>query len=186
MAALGGIRVADVAQAYHRVAAVDQYGDTRSMTVVREKRWVIGGVALGAGVFTLGGLLLKAGLEQADQWASVGGLFLNIIGILISAYGIVQSKRSSKPEHDAGDSAKTVNKISDGRFGGPTFMVRDMDQTDRTAGQTGSRPASPQRPPGDVENWVEGGTFDETLIMGRDVVSKPPSRSRDAGSESDD
>ena len=76
-----------------RVTGVALTIDDGSMTVHSGKRWWIVGVGLGLMVFALGGFLVKTGLENADRWASVIGLFLNIAGLAVTVISAVQARR---------------------------------------------------------------------------------------------
>lgn len=50
---------------------------------------VVGLAGVGLGMF-----LLKAGLDDADKWASVIGVFIGSAGLGISVYGVVLARRS--------------------------------------------------------------------------------------------
>lgn len=66
-------------------------------------KWLLAGLALVViGIFALalgwiGNYLERRGLDQADKLASVGGLFVGIIGLVISVVSIVVSVVTSRP-----------------------------------------------------------------------------------------
>jgi hypothetical protein len=96
--------------------------------------------ALGVAVFVLGGFLLRAGLQRADQWASVFGLFLNIAGLVTAAAGLRQARRASGPtDRDIGPpgapAGGVTNTISGGRFHGPVTMGRDITDPPGNSGR---------------------------------------------------
>jgi hypothetical protein len=148
------------------------------------KRWWAAGAALGLGFVALGAFLVRSGLEDADRWASVIGVFLNIIGLTVAAYSIVQSRspRPSQPGHS------TRNVIIDAEVTGPTLMGRDMygvaltdapstERRDPDKSLDNPMPAEPAS--GEVNNKIKGGTFVGPLIMGRDFhgITLPPASS---------
>ncbi|MEU7802461.1 hypothetical protein AB0B10_24680 [Micromonospora arborensis] len=157
------------------------------MTVRGGKRWWIVWAALGLLMLALGGFLTRAGLQDADQWASVIGVFLNGAGLVVAVYSVVQARRPPQPG-TGDDPVQTVhNTIRDSEVQGPALLARDVQRVSMTgAPLQASAPADPDTPavsaeggvPGDVKNRVEGSTFHGPLIMGRDlrgIVLSPPS-----------
>lgn len=60
--------------------------------------WGVGGVTLlGLGVF-----LVVVGLDNADKWASVIGLFVGLAGLGMSVYGMASSRRAQRSSQAAG------------------------------------------------------------------------------------
>ena len=55
---------------------------------------IAGGITVGLALVVLGVLLFKAGLDDADKWASVLGLFVGLGGLGLSGYGVVLSHRT--------------------------------------------------------------------------------------------
>jgi hypothetical protein len=84
-------------------------------------------------------------LEDADRWASVVGVFLNIVGVAVAVIGVVQGRRLS----------------STGTVGGPVVPGPDSPPPNPVApGDAGA---------GAVENRIEGGEFRGPVFMGRDM-----------------
>ncbi len=82
-------------------------------------------MAVGLLVCALGvALLVRTGLEDADRWASVIGVFLNLAGVVVAAYSAVQARRAATAVPTA--SGDVDNRIGGGRFHGPVVMGRDM------------------------------------------------------------
>ncbi|GLY95461.1 hypothetical protein [Actinoplanes sp. NBRC 103695] len=106
---------------------------------------VLGLVAVGGGVY----LLARVGLEDADRWAGVLGLFLNAAGLAIAVVSLVKGRRAS---------GNVSNRVSRGEFDESVTMARDVN------------PADPQS--GDVRNAIGNGRFHGPVIMGRDVHEK--------------
>jgi hypothetical protein len=113
-------------------------------------RW-IGGLVLGLTAISTGVyLLIRMGLEDADRWASVLGLVLNVVGLAITIYSLVRSRHSASP------SSSVSNHIADGEFDDSVKMARNVG------------PSDPQ--PGDVRNTIRKGRFHGPVIMGRDIT----------------
>ncbi|MFI6800982.1 hypothetical protein [Streptosporangium canum] len=55
---------------------------------------IAGGIAAGFALVVLGVLLFKAGLDDADKWASVIGVFVGLLGLGLSGYGVVLARRA--------------------------------------------------------------------------------------------
>jgi hypothetical protein len=65
------------------------------MAVRTRTRWWVGGlVVLGLSLIAFGRFLVGRGLEDADRWASVLGLFLNVAAVLLTAYSTVVDRRA--------------------------------------------------------------------------------------------
>ena len=138
------------------------------------RRWIVG-VVLGVTVFALGVFLVKAGLEDADRWSSVIGLFLNIAGLTVTVISAVQARRSAPT-----DAGTVTNTLRGAEVDGPAVLARDVDQVS-LAGTPPAANTSPaaQPPAGTVKNTVDNGRFHGPLIMGRDIrgMVLPPSDS---------
>ncbi len=82
------------------------------------RRWAIG-AGLSVLLIGLGAFQLRAGLEDADRWASVFGLFLNIAGIAVAVVSAMWARRAatSPPAAPDRDGAVT-NQIHRGHFTG--------------------------------------------------------------------
>ncbi|MGA4989647.1 hypothetical protein [Nonomuraea bangladeshensis] len=61
---------------------------------------IAGGIASGLVLVALGALLFEAGLDDADKWASVIGVFVGLLGLGLSGYGVVLSRNAlrSRPQ----------------------------------------------------------------------------------------
>ncbi|GAA0526422.1 NACHT domain-containing protein [Paractinoplanes ferrugineus] len=65
--------------------------------IVRRGRvwwWVGASLFAGLGFIALGRFLVGQGLEDADRWASVLGVFLNVLALLLTVYTLVADRRS--------------------------------------------------------------------------------------------
>lgn len=56
--------------------------------------WV-GGAVAGLGFAVVGVLLFRAGLEDADRWASIIGMIFTVIGFPLSVYSTVLARRAT-------------------------------------------------------------------------------------------
>jgi hypothetical protein len=107
----------------------------------RKGRLSAAGVGLGVLLVGLGVFLLRAGLEDADRWGSVFGVFLNLAGLAVAVYSAVWARRagmSQRPGAGGGEVASQIhggtgagagavsNRIEGGTFGGPVIQGRDM------------------------------------------------------------
>jgi len=70
-------------------SAMVHHGLMRSKRILVWVTLAAGGVA----VALLGVFLVVAGLDDADKWASVFGLFVSLAGLGLSAYGLVNTHR---------------------------------------------------------------------------------------------
>ncbi|WP_182876986.1 tetratricopeptide repeat protein [Microbispora sp. H10670] len=62
---------------------------------------IAGGTVAGLALVALGVLLFRAGLDDADKWASVIGVFVGLLGLGLSGYGVVLSRRALRSDHQA-------------------------------------------------------------------------------------
>lgn len=154
-----------------------EYG---SVTIRINNRWRGAGVGLGLAVSILGGLLVRAGLADADRWASVLGLFLNIAGLAVTLTSVIQGRRSS-----ISNTEKITNTIRNSEVDGTVVIGRDLARISLAGAPIlGSSPAGGRaRSSGNVENTVDGGRFHGPLIMARDVDdgALPPSGNNQPG-----
>ncbi|WP_141725454.1 hypothetical protein [Micromonospora pallida] len=151
------------------------------MTTRGGKGWWLAGVAVGLLVCVLGVVLLvRAGLEDADRWASVIGVFLNLAGVSVAGYSAVQARRAATATPAVGGDVN--NRIGGGQFTGAVVMGRDLEQVS-TTGEPAPDPAA-GRPPlasgpqaGNMSNTIDDGRFHGPVVMGRDmrgIVLPPP------------
>lgn len=139
-------------------------------------------VAVGLAACVLGVLLMRAGLENADRWASVIGMFLNLAGLAVTVYSTVRARRATVSVAATGSpgpgGGKVDNRISRGEFVGPVVMGRDLEQVSTTGVSVPATNPPPSPPPaGDVSNAIDGGRFSGPVVMGRDlrgIVLPPP------------
>jgi hypothetical protein len=72
-------------------------------------------VAGGVAVAVLGGFLAAAGLDDADKWASVIGLFVALAGLGLSGYGLMLARRcllgGSRPTSARGRPSRTPSSV---------------------------------------------------------------------------
>ncbi|WP_285663533.1 hypothetical protein [Actinorhabdospora filicis] len=114
-------------------------------------------------------LLVRAGLEDADRWASVVGVFLNLAGVAIAAWGVVWARRAVKapvaPVPVRVPGSGVVNEVKGGRAGS-LVQARVVDLSGNIA------PAGGQVAPGGVSNRVEDTDVEGLQIQG-EVVRGP-------------
>jgi hypothetical protein len=110
---------------------------------------VAGLAAVGLGVF-----FAVAGLDDADKLASVIGVFVGLVGLGLSVYGIVLARRpppSPGPIAPGGTAAGSSHNEFTGGTARDVYMARDL-VVDRspTSSPPGSTPPVPpgQGPPG--------------------------------------
>ncbi|MBO4207030.1 hypothetical protein [Micromonospora echinofusca] len=153
------------------------------MTVRGGRGWWLAGVAVGLVVCVLGFLLRRAGLADADRWASVISVFLNLAGLAVAGYSAVQARRV--PTARAVADGQVDNRIGRGDFTGPVLMGRDLERVDAAGGPVPDPAVGQPQPdasqPGGVANTIEGGRFGGPVVMGRDmrgIVLPPPAGQR--------
>ncbi|MEV6526353.1 hypothetical protein AB0M43_30900 [Longispora sp. NPDC051575] len=144
-----------------------------NVLVVRSgaRRWwlVAGGFALAAVAFGVGVWFVHAGLEDADRWASVLGVFLNLTGLVVASWSAWWARRAvTAPTVPAvpGDGG-VVNTVIGGRAGA-VVQGRCVD----LSGMVPSGPAPAQG--SGVSNRVEQAEVDRLLIQGRDIRGPLP------------
>ncbi|GLY24924.1 hypothetical protein [Micromonospora sp. NBRC 101691] len=153
------------------------------MTTRGGKGWWLAGVAVGLLVCAVGVVLLaRTGLEDADRWASVTGMFLNLVGVVVAGYSAVQARRTATAVPAVGGDVH--NRIGGGQFTGAVVMGRDLEQVSTT----GEPAPDPGQPPltggpqaGKVSNTIDDGRFHGPVVMGRDmhgIVLPPPTDQR--------
>lgn len=135
---------------------------------------VAGLVTAGVGVF-----FAVIGVEDADQWSGILGLFVGVAGLVVAVYGAVLTRRSmtSAPASPTGGEA-VHNTISGGTFRQSTVQARDIDGLSIGTSTTATGPPSPPAPPpvgpgsgtgGGVRNTISGGTFAQPAVQARDI-----------------
>ncbi|MBN6051066.1 hypothetical protein JYK22_03885, partial [Nonomuraea sp. RK-328] len=126
----------------------------------------VGGIVVGA----LGVIFIVLDLEQADQLASVVGVFITLAGLGISVYGVVLARRS---EASSAGSSPASSPPSDTdavtAAGERPVTIWNNSEVIRTgdAGHTTTTGA------GDTSNTIKGGTFHAPVIMARDITGPP-------------
>ncbi|MDP4505791.1 hypothetical protein [Nonomuraea turcica] len=116
--------------------------------VTRKSPWLwisllVGGLVAGA----LGVIFIVLDLEQADQLASVVGVFVALAGLGISVYGVVLARR--------------------GQASSPVSSSATAARSGADAGHTTITGA------GDTNNTIKGGTFHAPVTMARDITGPP-------------
>ncbi|MEU1729376.1 hypothetical protein [Nonomuraea sp. NPDC005692] len=125
-----------------------------------------GGVLAGA----LGVIFIVLDLEQADQLASVVGVFVALAGLSISVYGVVLSRRGDVPS--TGSSPAAAPPLGAGTItasGQRSVAVRDNSGVI----QTGNAGYTIYAGAGDTKNTIKGGTFHAPVTMARDITDPP-------------
>ncbi|HEX6077447.1 MAG TPA: hypothetical protein VFZ32_19590 [Micromonosporaceae bacterium] len=156
------------------------------MAVRSGARWWAGGlVVLGLALVALGWFLAGQGLENANRWAGVIGVFPALTGLLVAVYSVIRDRRAASPDGEQRAASGTVrNEVVNAQVTGPAVLGRDMQRISlpgvpapAVADHTASEGPAGATPQGDTENHVRGGTFHGPLIMGRDLrdVVLPPS-----------
>jgi hypothetical protein len=143
-------------------------------------KWWVAGVGLGILLIGLGVFLLRAGLEDADRWGSVFGVFLNIAGLAVTVYSAVWAQRAAASPRPGANRGEVTNQIRGGQFTSLVLQGRDMHAGPATASP--DQPGAGNASAGAVYNRIEDGTFGAPVIQGRDMhgVLPPP---RDAGTQ---
>ncbi|MBT2235778.1 hypothetical protein [Nonomuraea sp. NEAU-A123] len=139
--------------------------------VTRKSPWpwislLVGGLIAGA----LGVIFIVLDLEQADQLASVVGVFVALAGLSISIYGVVLARRGEDSSPDSSpatappSSAGTITASGEG-----SVAVRDNSGVI----QTGDAGHATITGTGDTKNTIKGGTFHAPVTMARDITGPP-------------
>jgi drug/metabolite transporter (DMT)-like permease len=97
------------------------------------RRWVVA-FAGGVLVAVIGAFLAVQGLDKADKWASVAGLFVGLAGLGLAAAGAVDGRRHAGRQ-----------SVTDSTIGGGVFQVSGVDGSVRIGPGTAS--ATPPAPP---------------------------------------
>ncbi|MEV6860091.1 hypothetical protein AB0M44_03655 [Streptosporangium subroseum] len=126
---------------------------------------VVGGLVAGA----VGAVLIMLDLEQADQLASVVGVFIAMAGLSVSVYGVLPARRDIA---NATSSQATASLPVEGAVtaqGKQSVAVPDNAVVTRArdAGHTTITGAGASR------NTIKGGTFHGPVAMGRDISGIP-------------
>ncbi|MFF5261226.1 hypothetical protein ACFY4C_19980 [Actinomadura viridis] len=89
--------------------------------------WAGGAVAVAA-VVAVAVYLASVGLDKADKWASVGGLFIGLAGLSIAINGAVRARRAPEPPRgpEPASGAGDVRNEVRGTVHGPVIMGRDF------------------------------------------------------------
>ncbi|MFE5325445.1 hypothetical protein ACFRCG_03350 [Embleya sp. NPDC056575] len=122
------------------------------------KTWAwVGGVVAGAALVGLAVYLVVVGLDEADKWASVLGLFVALVGLVVSVVGVWRERTASGGQ-----------SVTDGVIAGGVAQVSDTGGnvriTRRGTGPVVPPSATPGAPPsaGDTApadgQRVHGGT----------------------------
>ncbi|MEV0647493.1 hypothetical protein AB0I28_19715 [Phytomonospora sp. NPDC050363] len=139
-------------------------------------RWwpVVAGLAVGAVAIGLGVWLVRAGLEDADRWASVVGVFLNLAGVVCAAWGVVWARRAVRPPAEA---SGAVNVVKGGRAG--SVIQGGLVDLSGRAPVAGALP-----PLGKASNLVDGTEVDGLLAQGDEVRGPLPPAGEAGGKHS--
>lgn len=130
--------------------------------------WIVG---LVAGLIALAVALARAGLEDADRWSSVISMFIGIAGLALAVYSAVKARGGS-----SGSTDQVHNTVTDAVVKGAALLGRDVRRAGSGHPASADAAARPEQGPSEVRNQVQGGTFHQPLIMGRDIedVTLPP------------
>ncbi|MFE3205843.1 hypothetical protein [Embleya sp. NPDC059237] len=137
------------------------------------KSWAwVGGMVAGAALVGLAVYLAVVGLDEADKWASVLGLFVALAGLVVSMAGVRRERSSPGGQSVEGSvTSAGIAQVSD--TGGSVRITR------RGPGVAGPPPGAPGVPPvggtppaGDgqrVRDSAVGGPVDQVRNTGGDV-----------------
>ncbi len=135
-------------------------------------------MVLGLALIALGRFLAGQGLEDADRWGSVMGVFLNVAAVLLAGYSAVVGRRALVAQIRTDPVDTTRNTLADVEADGVVVMGRDIhgpgSASVDAAAAGGAAGSAADGGRGDTENRVEGGAFRGPLIMGRDIRGLPP------------
>ncbi|MFI6604043.1 hypothetical protein ACIBHX_48100 [Nonomuraea sp. NPDC050536] len=127
---------------------------------------VISGLMAGA----LGVVFIVLDLAQADQLASVIGVFVGLAGLGVSVYGLVLARRGAAPDSASSPvSATPQTEAAITARGERSVATRENSGVILTGGAerisvTGA---------GETHNTIDGGIFHGPVIQGRDITGLP-------------
>ncbi|WP_123827036.1 hypothetical protein [Micromonospora globispora] len=120
--------------------------DTVKMRLLRVGAWLVGGLTIAG----LGYYFFRIGLDQAGKVSSAAGLFIGIIGLGISGYGVFRASQSA-------DHASDGQVVSSSQTSGDVFQARRVKGSIRISSTPSSRrpihgsrtksPTTAQNPP---------------------------------------
>lgn len=114
----------------------------------------IGGAVAGLGCTVVGVLLYRAGLEDADRWASVIGMSITVISFPLSVYGIVLARRAAA----AGTTSAEVQVTATGTRSIAAYNMSGSASTGNGAATPPEpRPADPTPAPGGHSDTATAG-----------------------------
>ncbi|MGA4994714.1 hypothetical protein [Nonomuraea bangladeshensis] len=142
-----------------------------------------GGLLAGA----LGVIFIMLDLEQADQLASVVGVFITLIGLGVSVYGVVLARRgeASSPATPVATAPSASDADASTAQGERSVAAR----VNSGVIQTGDHSQATITRTGNTTNRIEGGTFHAPVTMARDITGPPtaqPPQPRDPSSDDPD
>jgi hypothetical protein len=126
-----------------------------------------GGMVAGA----LGVIFIVLDLEQADQLASVVGVFVALAGLGISVYGIVLARRGEVPSTGSSSAAAAPSPGTDAITASGERSVAVRDNSGMI--QTGDAGHATITGAGDTTNTIKGGAFHAPVTMARDITGPP-------------
>jgi hypothetical protein len=144
--------------------------------VVTGRSWkaagLVAGVAAGLAVTGVGVFFGVTGVDNANRWSGVLGFFVGALGLAVSIYIAMLTRRLAVTPTVAPPTGDNVdNTIRGGTFHQPAVQARDISGL-----SIGSPVASPASPPpaastgsGDVHNTISGGTFGQSVVQARDI-----------------
>lgn len=141
--------------------------------VTRKSPWLwisllVGGLVTGA----LGVIFIVLNLEQADQLASVVGVFVALAGLGVSVYGVVLARRGEASSPAASSSSSSASAL------GTDAITARRERSVAARDNSGVIQASDAghatiTGAGDTMNTIKGGTFHAPVTMARDITGPP-------------
>mgnify|MGYP001043098371 CR=1 FL=1 len=144
------------------------------VTVTGWKSFLTTGIG-SAALVGLGAFLVVVGLDDADKWASVIGVFVGLIGLAVSVCGLVLARRSS-----TGGGQAVTNSL----VGGRVVQARGVQGSVRV-GPSGPAAAGAAVPPAPAGSTGGGSPPPNGQSVGRSRISGPVYQVDGVGGDAD-
>jgi hypothetical protein len=97
----------------------------------------LGALAGGVVLVGLGAYFVHVGLDRADKLAGVLGAFAGLVGLGLSAYGIVLARRPAWPASGEPQQPAPEQVVSNSSIGGDNVQIGSARDVDIHRGQSG-------------------------------------------------